>query len=800
VKRLIVAGAVTVCLFMLTPVLVLILVAGTSASVAACQQWATAQPLAGPSSSHQLPEATLSVRSATSSSLPSGAGQPFQNLTATQTENAGHVFAVGRQLGIPEKGIVTALAVASQESSFRVLANDGRGDDLAPDQQGIEASLRLAHDGVGSSAGSLGIMQQQWPWWSRSMEQLMDPAAASKLFYDALRRVDGWESMTLAEAAQAVQKSAHRAAYGDDEPLAQRLHDHFASGGSSIAADTREDDSTASARLSLTVEEQAECAELLGLPANLSCPPTGLPVEQGLTPDALLVVRCVDQWFGRHTYLGVGERSANPQSDHPAGRAVDVMIDGWQDSNGVDEGTEIAEWIRAHHTELGVKYVIWRARIWSAAHDGEGWRPYTHPSGATDPTSRHMDHVHASVHGNRGTGFPTGGSTVVYPVPAPLADSNRENWGERGSHWSRWHTGTDFSVPCGTPVLAAHAGTIVLDHSQSWAGPTLVKVTLGPGQLTTWYAHMQEFTVREGDAVAAGEQIGDVGSEGNSSGCHLHFEVHLEGGSIYGPDNTDPTPWLAQNVGKTLRGGTARVASFNVLGDSHTRPGGDKPGWPDARTRMRGAVRALNATGVELAGLQEFQPLQERAFLDYTGGLWDTYPHSGGSNGSSANVVAWRTDRWTLVRADRIPIPYFGGQRVRMPYALLRNLATGQHVWLASFHNPADARGPAQHWRDQATRREAALARRLTATGTPVIFTGDMNDRADYFCPTVRTSPLHAANGASSGSGPCRPPANMGIDWIMGSRVRFTGYASDRSVTTRRISDHPLVAATAHLS
>jgi hypothetical protein len=410
-----------------------------------------------------------------------------------------------------------------------------------------------------------------------------------------------------------------------------------------------------------------------------------------------------------------------------------------------------------------------------------------------------MDHVHASVHGNRGTGFPTGGSTVVYPVPATMADGNRDNWGERGSHWSRGHTGTDFAVPCGTPVLAAHSGTVVLDHSQSWAGPTLVKVTLGPGQLATWYAHMLEVTVREGDVVAAGEQIGKAGSEGNSSGCHLHFEVHLAGGGIYGPDNTDPTPWLAQNVGRTLGGGTARVASFNVLGDSHTRAGGDKPGWPDARTRMRGAVQALDATGVELAGFQEFQPRQERAFMDYSGGLWDTYPHSGGT-GSSANVVAWRIDRWTLVRADRIPIPYFGGQWVRMPYVLLRNLATGQQVWLASFHNPADARGPAQHWRDQATRLEAALARRLAATGNPVIFTGDMNDRADYFCPTVRTSPLHAANGGSTHPGGCRPPGNMGIDWIMGSRVRFTGYASDRSVTTRRISDHPLVAAMALLS
>ncbi len=103
--------------------------------------------------------------------------------------------------------------------------------------------------------------------------------------------------------------------------------------------------------------------------------------------------------------------------------------------------------------------------------------------------------------------------------------------------------------------------------------------------------------------------------------------------------------------------------------------------------------------------------------------------------------MAWRIDRWALVRADRAEIPYFGGTLRRMPYVLLRNLATGQQVWVASFHNPADARDPAQKWRDEAERREADLAKRLNQTGTPVNFTGDMNDREGYFCNTVENSP-----------------------------------------------------------
>jgi murein DD-endopeptidase MepM/ murein hydrolase activator NlpD len=142
---------------------------------------------------------------------------------------------------------------------------------------------------------------------------------------------------------------------------------------------------------------------------------------------------------------------------------------------------------------------------------------------------------------------------VVYPVPAQYIGTDRKNWHDTGPYWTNWHTGTDFSAPCGTTVYAAHAGTIEIDTSQSWAGPQLVKVTTGAGSLTTWYAHMQSVTVSRGQTVAAGEPIGEVGKEGNGSGCHLHFEVHLENGSIYGPDNVDPSTWLAENASKPSR-------------------------------------------------------------------------------------------------------------------------------------------------------------------------------------------------------------------------------------------------------
>ena len=66
--------------------------------------------------------------------------------------------------------------------------------------------------------------------------------------------------------------------------------------------------------------------------------------------------------------------------------------------------------------------------------------------------------------------------------------------------------------------------------------------------MATWYAHMRKVNVTAGDVVRPGQQIGEAGDLGNASGCHLHFEVHLHNGSIYGPDNTDPSPWLASSV------------------------------------------------------------------------------------------------------------------------------------------------------------------------------------------------------------------------------------------------------------
>lgn len=132
---------------------------------------------------------------------------------------------------------------------------------------------------------------------------------------------------------------------------------------------------------------------------DIDCVPTGSTAERGLKPAALAVLRCTHAAYGPavSAYYGVGNRPANSKSDHPAGRAVDVMIKDYKTSGGRAAGESMSDFYKANSKELKVKYIIYYDRIWSVARANEGWRPYRHPSGATDDTSAHRDHVHISV-------------------------------------------------------------------------------------------------------------------------------------------------------------------------------------------------------------------------------------------------------------------------------------------------------------------------------------------------------------------------------------------------------------------
>jgi murein DD-endopeptidase MepM/ murein hydrolase activator NlpD len=110
-----------------------------------------------------------------------------------------------------------------------------------------------------------------------------------------------------------------------------------------------------------------------------------------------------------------------------------------------------------------------------------------------------------------------------------------------GSRWGTLHAGVDIAAPIGTPVFTPESGVVLQAGPASGFG-LAVAVQHGDGTITL-YGHVNQFFVTPGQAVAAGDQIAEVGNRGQSTGPHLHFEVHR--GGLYA-DRTNPVPWLTE--------------------------------------------------------------------------------------------------------------------------------------------------------------------------------------------------------------------------------------------------------------
>jgi murein DD-endopeptidase MepM/ murein hydrolase activator NlpD len=118
-----------------------------------------------------------------------------------------------------------------------------------------------------------------------------------------------------------------------------------------------------------------------------------------------------------------------------------------------------------------------------------------------------------------------------------------------GSRGGTLHAGVDIAAPIGTPIYAPEGGTVVMAGPASGVG-LAVAVQHGDGSITL-YGHVNQFFVSTGQAVSTGQQIAEVGNRGQSTGPHLHFEVHM--GGLY-VNRVNPVPWLTAR-GISLGGG-----------------------------------------------------------------------------------------------------------------------------------------------------------------------------------------------------------------------------------------------------
>jgi murein DD-endopeptidase MepM/ murein hydrolase activator NlpD len=108
-------------------------------------------------------------------------------------------------------------------------------------------------------------------------------------------------------------------------------------------------------------------------------------------------------------------------------------------------------------------------------------------------------------------------------------------FGQSSGLWARFHTGLDFAAPSGNPIFAIANG-VITDAGYDGAYGNKTVETL-PDGTEIWYCHQSTIGVNVGDKVIQSETIGTVGSTGNTTGPHVHIEVHPGGG-----DPVDPYP------------------------------------------------------------------------------------------------------------------------------------------------------------------------------------------------------------------------------------------------------------------
>lgn len=338
----------------------------------------------------------------------------------------------------------------------------------------------------------------------------------------------------------------------------------------------------------------------------------------------------------------------------------------------------------------------------------------------------------------------------------------------------------NFPMSYGAPALSSGMATPMLMMQQQFMTmmmgmiSSLFQGAFGGGSMGGNLPFSPSFGA--GAGVGAGNGLG--GFLGGVSGAGGGRGPKGPRGAQGGAANSGTTP--AQPGGKSK----FNVASFNVLGSSHTAPGGNKADKASGVSRMRGAVAAMKKHNVDIAGMQEFQPDQQAAFKRLAPNF--------GVVGDRDNAVVYNKKKFRLVEKRLFSIPYFGGQKRQMPVAKLEDKATGKQMWVVNIHNPADTKSSPHNAanRAKAIKIEQDLMRKLQATGLPVIMTGDFNERNSVDNSMDRVGMDSAAPNK----------ARSEIDYIFGSSgVNFSNYSADRRPMANGSSDHPLIVSTARI-
>jgi len=166
-----------------------------------------------------------------------------------------------------------------------------------------------------------------------------------------------------------------------------------------------------------------------------------------------------------------------------------------------------------------------------------------------------------------GTSGGSGKSQLEWPVPghtktsSPFSNRTNPVTGKNENH-----KGVDIPAPTGTPIVAAEAGTVVISRVVNGYG-NYVRIKHNDG-LETGYGHCSQLIAKEGEQVTRGQKIALVGSTGQSTGPHCHFEVIKDGTHV------DPMPYITGGGSGSAAQGIYRLSALEEVGSAMGDPGG----------------------------------------------------------------------------------------------------------------------------------------------------------------------------------------------------------------------------------
>lgn len=233
-----------------------------------------------------------------------------------------------------------------------------------------------------------------------------------------------------------------------------------------------------------------------------------------------------------------------------------------------------------------------------------------------------------------------------------------------------------------------------------------------------------------------------------------------------------------------------RIATVNALGNGHTRPYAGDDSYAPATTRMSWMADQLDNSAIDIMGLQESNADQTAHLIKASRNTWDVYPRPEAGDDAAEAALAWRTSVWELVDASTM-MNQFISKELPRPIVKLRHKVTGKEIYVINVHNaPWDY----VYKRNKATNVQLAKINELRATGTPVFYVGDFNEKREILCKVLgKTDLVSPAGGAyDPATGRCtNPPNRMRVDWIFGSpEASYSNFEYTRPPLLSLVTDH----------